>query len=89
MHTRRRLSLSSAAPPTRPQMNCGTAQMMASEPAASASPVRASSTSGSTTPAMLLPSNDSASLIRNRRTEPFSFIYAPFVVVINEVHYKL
>ena len=51
--------------------------------------MRVSSTNGSTTPAMLLPSNDSASLIKNRRTEPFSFIYAPFVVVINEVHYKL
>ena len=59
-----RLTRSSTAPPTIPRTNCGTAQMSASDPAARASPVRANRTSGSTTPAMELPSSDSASEMR-------------------------
>ena len=61
MLTVRRFMRSRIAPPTTPQTSCGTAQMSASEPAANTSPVRASSTSGSTTPAIELPMSDSAS----------------------------
>lgn len=59
-----RLAQSSSAPPRMPHTNWGTAQMRASDPAARTSPVRASRTSGSTTPAMELPSIESASEMR-------------------------
>ena len=66
MDTLRRFSRSSSAPPIRPASICGTAQMSASAPAASGSPVRASRMSGRTTPATELPSSDSALEARKR-----------------------
>ena len=66
MEMERRFSRSSSAPPMRPASIWGTAQMSTSVPAASASPVRASSTSGSTTPATELPNSESALEVRNR-----------------------
>ena len=60
MDTLRRLKRSMSAPPTSPMRNWGAAQMSARVPAARASPVVASSTSGSTTPATELPSRESA-----------------------------
>ena len=70
--TVRRFTRSSTAPPTTPQTNWGTAQISASEPAASTSPVRAKSTNGSTTPAIELPTSESASDSRYRRTAPLN-----------------
>ena len=61
----RRLKRSSAAPPTMPMAIWGTAQMSASVPAASASPVVASKMSGSATAAMEFPSRESAFDTRN------------------------
>ena len=63
-HATVRFARSSSAPPKMPHMKWGIAQMSASEPAASASPVRASSTSGKTTPAIELPISESASETR-------------------------
>ena len=60
MEMSRRLKRSRAAPPTIPMIICGTAQMSASVPAASASPVVASRMSGSATAAMELPRSESA-----------------------------
>ena len=60
MDTLRRLKRSVSAPPMRPMRNWGTAQMSASVPAARASPVVASSTSGRMTPATELPSSEHA-----------------------------
>ena len=62
----RRLKRSSAAPPTMPMAIWGTAQMSASVPAASASPVVASKMSGSATAAMEFPSRESAFDTRKR-----------------------
>ena len=70
--TVRRFTRSSTAPPTTPHTNCGTAQISANEPAASTSPVRASRTKGSTTPAIELPMSESASDSRYRRTAPLN-----------------
>ena len=61
----RRLKRSSAAPPTMPMIIWGTAQMSASVPAASASPVVASRMRGRATLAMELPSRESAFDTRN------------------------
>ena len=60
MEMSRRLKRSRAAPPTTPMTIWGTAQMSASVPAASASPVVASRISGSATAAMELPRSESA-----------------------------
>ena len=66
MEMSRRLKRSRAAPPTIPMTICGTAQMSASVPAASASPVVASKMSGSATAAMELPRSESALEARKR-----------------------
>lgn len=58
--TLRRLKRSVSAPPTRPMTNWGAAQMSARVPAARASPVVASSTSGKMTPATELPRSEQA-----------------------------
>ena len=60
METLRRLERSVSAPPIRPMTNWGTAQMSARVPAARASPVVASSTSGKMTPATELPRSEQA-----------------------------